>query len=100
MSENEETANSESSELDAEYLDGAIDRISDKLADAIIKRLTIWLIRTSLGLIVFGILWYYYDWGVWVFWSYVVVALISLCINIYFNVTLVSKIANLGKDEQ
>ena len=70
-------------------LDEAVDEIADKLANSATKKLVIWFIRTTIGLSLFGYLWYSYDWGIWVFWSYVVIAGISLFSIIYFHLSLV-----------
>ena len=42
----------------------------------------------------FSVLWYFYDWAFWLFWGYVLLALVSLALQIYLHYKLVKIMSN------
>lgn len=80
-------------------LDETIDEISEKIADSIVSKVIRWIIRTIIGLVLFGVLWHFYDWAFWLFWAYVILATLSLALQIYLHSKLVKLISN-GAAEQ
>jgi len=77
-----ENSSNESEEID-KIFDSLTDKVSGKFSNFLINSLIKWLIRTSIGLIGFGILWHYYGWDFWVFWSYVFMATLSLIFTMF-----------------
>ena len=75
-------------------LDEAMDQVADKIAGRFVSQLTKWAIRTTIGLILFGVLWHYYDWGVWLFGGYIVLAVISLLAQIFLHHRLVNMLVD------
>jgi len=71
-----------------------IDTISKKVSKFLITKLIKWFIRTTIGLIVFSIIWRFYNWGFWLFWSYVVIASISLIVIFYSTNILIKVVGN------
>jgi hypothetical protein len=72
-------------EIESE-LDEKIDQIAEKASQVITNHLIKWLVRTLIGLSIFGTIWYFYDWGIWLFWGYVGIATVSLALIFYmFN---------------
>ena len=70
-------------------LDAVLDEVSEKVADSLVSKLLKWFVRTTIGLVLFGVLWHYVDWGVWLFLGYVVMASVSLILTIYLHCRLV-----------
>ena len=75
-------------------IDEAIDQVADQIAGRFVSQLTKWAIRTTLGLVLFGVLWHFYDWGMWVFVGYIVLAVISLIAQIVLHHRLVNMLVD------
>ena len=75
-----------------EQFEEALDQLSEKVASSLASTLIRWFVRTILGLGLFGVLWYYVDWGVWLFLGYAVLAILSLILSIRLHFQLVDTI--------
>lgn len=78
----------------APELNKTIDGISEKITNSIVPKTIRWAVRTIIGLVLFSVLWYFYDWAFWLFWGYVLLALISLALQIYLHYKLVKIMSN------
>ncbi len=76
-----------------------LDRLSESIADKLVSKIIIWLVRTILGLTLFGALWYFFDWAFWLFWGYLIISPISLIFTIYLHLKLADHIADLMEEQ-